>query len=858
MIVERERLNEIVAELQLVKTGVVDSSIAGQVGRVAKVDWVLFGSFLKEGDHLKIEAHILDLKTQELLRVEWVEGLAKEVLHLEKRLVQQLLERLDIPITEEEKRSIMYVPTDSVSAFKHYSKSLDLYDNGQWFDSLLECRLAVRNDPNFIKTRARMAKLYYETGKPEHALVEYRKLVEADRDNTFPEHIYYKMGRLLEDRFADGRAAVVLYEKILARHSEYDITFDCEQLVKRTGRLAVELHYNGLRALERLALMHEERGEDFKAAQRFSQIVYFLRRYTWADRLLANVKERVWAKYAPLYWHFVRKNRDTSLCPPHEVFRIPAAGTASIEIRPEENAKYVNYWKDIFCIAPVDREIAEVDFNIDTDAAFVNEDGSVRTIQAGCFAPIIHTNDQSRELKNGNGWQRVNYKVNPGVRALIVRAYNTARWNVTLKSRDWAKDAKTRIQGLVYVRLNREWKEIILDGKYHFPVNRLLSPDGKSHHMYMGQPVAILHPYSGDHMLEIRWANGHQETNKFHVKPRETVKLFFEKTGSERSFYEFSEKGGNLNLLLDRDERLWLLWDRAYADGVGQSPSQESRLFYTTSIDGKMWNEPKQLLASLSMDMRPVLQQSRNGTYWLIWISNRDHKEPQCLWIASSEDGTKWTFPRKIAIPVTETERKTAAGKNYPSFAFTLDKQDTFWLIWQERLFKSTDAQQWKEAEELTSANGLQLQTGWDGFGEYLLTGDDNNNLLFAAKHEEAIITSWGSSHGGKTALWRRGDEAKWKFLGFLDEKYTRSFCIIATNTKHTVFLVDSGNEGLLLRAYDGVSGWSGPRKIDDASDYSSNNAVAAVGENRYICAYCNDERIVVLTLDGVTFDFKR
>ncbi|MHC4240125.1 MAG: hypothetical protein ACYSUC_10280 [Planctomycetota bacterium] len=42
--------------------------------------------------------------------MEWVEGLAGEVLLLEKRLVQQLLERLDIPITEEEKRSIMYVP----------------------------------------------------------------------------------------------------------------------------------------------------------------------------------------------------------------------------------------------------------------------------------------------------------------------------------------------------------------------------------------------------------------------------------------------------------------------------------------------------------------------------------------------------------------------------------------------------------------------------------------------------------------------------------------------------------------------------------------------------------------------------
>jgi TolB-like protein len=159
MIVERERLNEIVAELKLTKAGVFDSSIAGQVGRVAKVDWVLFGSFLKEAEHLRIETHLLDLKSEQLLRVEWVQGPAEEVLRLEKRLVQQLLKRLHVPITEAERRSIMYVPTDSVSAFEHYSRSLDFYDRGQWFDAVLECRLAVRSDPNFVKNRGRLAQL---------------------------------------------------------------------------------------------------------------------------------------------------------------------------------------------------------------------------------------------------------------------------------------------------------------------------------------------------------------------------------------------------------------------------------------------------------------------------------------------------------------------------------------------------------------------------------------------------------------------------------------------------------------------------------------------------------------------------
>jgi hypothetical protein len=59
------------------------------------------------------------------------------------------------------------------------------------------------------------------------------------------------------------------------------------------------------------------------------------------------------------------------------------------------------------------------------------------------------------------------------------------------------------------------------------------------------------------------------------------------------------------------------------------------------------------------------------------------------------------------------------------------------------------------------------------------------------------------------------------------------------------------------LRGYDDALGWSGNRKIDDAPNYSSNNAVAAVGGGRYVAAYCGDEGIAVLTLDGLIFDFE-
>jgi TolB-like protein len=858
MIVERERLNEIVAELQLIKAGVVDSSIANQVGRIAKVDWVLFGSFLKEGGLLKIEAHILDLKTQGLLRVEWVEGPAEKALQLEKRLVQQLLERLHIPVTEEERRSIMYVPTDSISALEHYCRHLDFFDSGQWFDALLECRLAVRQDAGFIKARARLAELYYEIGKPEHALVEYQDLVEADRDNTFPEYIYYRMGRLLEDKSNDD-AAIVLYEKILLRHPEYNRPYDFTQPIEKSGWINAA-QFNSIKAIERLALIQEKRKKPFEAAQLFSKIVYYMRTHTftsgppWGD-----LHDRVRGKYGPMYWEFVRENRDVNLCPIREVYRIPQDGIADIKIEPNEVEGHTSYWEYVWCIAPPDKEIAEVDFNINTDTAFVNEDGSARVILANCYEPFVHTNQQQRELHRGNGWQRFNCKIKPGIRALIVNAQDAARWDVTIKCRDWTKGVAPDNINQVYVRLNPEWEAISFDGGRKMPMKWLFEPNGEPRYTYKRQPVFLMSFKSGEHTAQIYWLDGRCETKKFYVEPGGVTELFFEMANSDQSFYyEFPQQGSDLNLFVDHHQKVWLLWDQAYKTyknyGPGSALDQESDLFYATSTDGKNWSKPNRLkLSSSLLDMRPVLQQDRSGTYWLIWISSRDSNDPKRLWIASSANGGKWTFPRKVTLPVTEKDIIHGRSMNYPSFAFTIDNQDTFWLIWQKKLFKSTDAKEWIEAEELSPANGLYLERGWDGFGDYSLSCDKSNHLLLLAKHKETMISSWGTNAGGKVTLWRRGNIAKWEFLGFVAEERLRSFCMVATG-EHITFLVDKGNEGLLLRAYDDASGWSKFKKMDNASNFTSHNAIVSLGKKKYVAAYCGEQGIVVLFLGNITF----
>jgi len=855
MIVERERLNEIVAELQLAKTGVVDSSIAGQVGRVAKVDWVLFGSFGKESDHLKIEAHILDLKTQELLRVEWVEGAAKEVLQLEKSLVQQLLERLDIPITEEERRSIMYVPTDSVSAFEHYSKSLDLYDNGQWFDSLLECRLAMRDDSMFIKARARLAELYTELNKQEHAIVEYQKLIDTDDENVLPEVVYYKMGRLLEDNLHDDETAFIIYRKILQRHPEFGDRYDatvnppnCEEFLRlksnrsRVRKIAAT-YIVSLRTLERLALIKLKEGDDFEAARLYSKIVYFLwenKMARWGGVSWGSLRDRVWEAYEPLYQRFLRQNQNGGLCPTVGAFLIGPSGETYDE---QKIAEYYpdphEAWQNVMdFFAPANKEIAKISVTVNTDTArHANEDKQLKDIQ------IDFARDPGafKKVKANTGWQTVEYEMAQGVRytRMVIFGRNTHP-SIKMKLRPWSGPLDMPVFGSFQVNFDPEIAQAVyLDGKL-------------IHKGPFRQGLACTEILPGEHTVEVHWPDGRKASKEFTVKPRERKSIFLSAKSYILAQTTVADQGSHTYMFADRDGKIWLLWDRAVKTHLSMHPSQESDIYYSVSIDGLNWESSQRLsISSSRLDMKPIIQQTRSGSYWLMWISSRDPKEPKWLWVANSTDGTKWSFPRKVKLPFTDQDDISRWRESHVTqFAFAIDQKDTFWVIAQGYLFSSEDAHKWTQVELLKTNPEKKPENMWHA--SYFLTCDKTDCLIllnnfFKYIRQKENPSNVESKYG--IGLWSRDSSGKWNNHEFIDEGYITTFSITEINSNRSV-ITFSRNAGVFLRTYDGDRGWSENILIESYIKDPMHPSVAALPNGQIVVAYSCKEGIMTKLVD--------
>jgi len=891
VVLERERLTEILRELDLGATGLVDASRAARVGEIARVDRVLFGSFLKDGDTLKIEAHLLDLKTQELLRVEWVEGRADEVFKLEKQLVEQILARLDVPLTEEERHSLDYVPTDSIPAFEHYSRSLAYFDNGQWHEALLECRLAVSHDPQYLMAAVRLADLYRQLDQPEHAVVEYRRLIEADRENVLPESMYYNMGRLLEE-LGEHAQALEAYERVLVRHPDYTTIFDSSENPEPAERFAVReavghrtvkrhqavasANEVGLRTLERVALIHSAAGEAYKAAQFYSQIISLIRQngigsgssyLTWDD-----LQHRVLVNYRPLYWRFVAENRDADLCPLEPVMRLSGQDAILTSEGPiPADAKDVfgrQWWPTV--LAPADQEFA--DFTFAVDCGSQDPKGSspmnhtfIEWREPGTRRNTGYTSSETEKFDVEDNWRSRHVELALGARALRVRIGTEYKWRLVLTLRPWSGTSPRQekapfVGGRISVRFDpEEAAELWLDGDDHTygaPVK--------------GRLMCKIPP--GDHVVKAVWPDGRHASERVNVEEGKTVSVLIslEKTGCVLSRSTLPAKGSDTYLFRDMHGTVWLLWDTAVYDYNGPTPSEESDLFCSTSTDGVKWTEPRKLsLSSSVLDMRPILQQDPRGAYWLVWCSSRDTSDRNRLWISRSDDGLKWSFPRKINLPGMAPDDllywHSTARVNY---AFAIDSLNRFWIRVGSMLYRSEDGNQWTVVSKMDVIGPVR---GGALYPNLHLAFDSENNVLTCSrisKPAEGPVLTDQPGH-----LWKLVNGAKWKDLGPVTDIEPYWVSMTRDTSGRILFAISQpeyfkpryengrirggqiGPQAVFLRTFDERLGWSQPVAVERWPHEPFHASVAALGDGRAVIAYSCQDGITTVVCNPPLFD---
>jgi hypothetical protein len=149
-VVERDRLDALLDEINRSNTGAVDSSTTVRSGRLARAGRVVRGSVTQlQGSALRADAAVIDVGTAQAGRPLNADFNLDALFDAEKRIVFGVFDDMGITLTTAERAAIDQRPTRSIAAFLAYSGGLAAEDSGR-FD--LAARLfseAARIDPGF-------------------------------------------------------------------------------------------------------------------------------------------------------------------------------------------------------------------------------------------------------------------------------------------------------------------------------------------------------------------------------------------------------------------------------------------------------------------------------------------------------------------------------------------------------------------------------------------------------------------------------------------------------------------------------------------------------------------------------------
>jgi TolB-like protein len=139
-LIERERLDELTAELDLQYSGRVDEESAVSLGMILGAEYLVLGAFIMVDPEIRMNTRVARVETSEIVTTAEVTGQRDALFDLQQSLADQIIEGLQVALTEEERRLLSERQNenriDDMDALIGYSQVLCLIDDGSYVEAL--------------------------------------------------------------------------------------------------------------------------------------------------------------------------------------------------------------------------------------------------------------------------------------------------------------------------------------------------------------------------------------------------------------------------------------------------------------------------------------------------------------------------------------------------------------------------------------------------------------------------------------------------------------------------------------------------------------------------------------------------
>ncbi|HTR20806.1 MAG TPA: CsgG/HfaB family protein [Gemmatimonadales bacterium] len=149
-LVERERLQALLDEMQLAASGRVDPATGARSGKLVGAGQVVQGQFTEiPTSSVRLDAALVRAGDAQVAATGSGQDRLQGLFDLEKGVVFQLLGKMNVPLTPAESVAISERPTRDLQAFLLYSRGLEAQDRGDFSAAAADFQGAVQRDPSF-------------------------------------------------------------------------------------------------------------------------------------------------------------------------------------------------------------------------------------------------------------------------------------------------------------------------------------------------------------------------------------------------------------------------------------------------------------------------------------------------------------------------------------------------------------------------------------------------------------------------------------------------------------------------------------------------------------------------------------
>jgi DNA-binding winged helix-turn-helix (wHTH) protein/TolB-like protein len=207
------------------------------------VDTLLTGTFLREGDDLRIACQLIDVKTQNLLWKGAFDLKYDRLLTLQDQVAQQVIRGLELPLSASEVGRLKTDETVTPLAYEYYLRGVDLYAKGEFPMAVKMLEKSTELAPHYALSWANLGKSYsanasfqFGGGEQYHkAQAAFEKALALQPDevvaNIYMANMFTDTGRVEE--------AVPLLRRALERNpNQAEIHWELSYAYRFAGMLS--------------------------------------------------------------------------------------------------------------------------------------------------------------------------------------------------------------------------------------------------------------------------------------------------------------------------------------------------------------------------------------------------------------------------------------------------------------------------------------------------------------------------------------------------------------------------------------------------------------------------------------------